>query len=144
MTAENYITFSPERNFTSFFSLIKELRPHLDEMTFKNLYDEARKADDYTLIGFEREGKLVAAMGYRVLHDLVHGRHLYIDDLVTTESVRSMGIGAILLKKAEAIAAELNCPNLRLCTGIANEGGKRFYEKNGWDFRSVVFKKKLK
>lgn len=143
MSSENYIIFDPDKNFTTFFPLIRELRPHLKEESFRELYAEAHRADRYTLVGLERDGVLVAAMGYRILHDLVHGRHLYIDDLVTTESARSQGIGAVLLRHAEALAKELSCTNLRLCTGVANEGGKRFYERNGWEFRSVVYKKKL-
>jgi len=38
-------------------------------------------------------------MGYRLLHDFVHGRHLYIDDLVVTSRLRSSGLGAELLKR---------------------------------------------
>lgn len=82
-------------------------------------------------------------MGYRIITDFVHGRHLYIDDLVTSEEVRSQGHGATLLKYAEAMAKQKGCSNLRLCTGIDNEGGKRFYEKNSWNLRAVVYKKKL-
>ena len=43
-------------------------------------------------------------MGYRFLHDYVHGKHVYIDDLVTTAAIRSQGAGAKLLKYAEMIA----------------------------------------
>jgi ribosomal protein S18 acetylase RimI-like enzyme len=82
-------------------------------------------------------------MGHRVLHDFVHGKHLYIDDLVTTVSHRSKGIGALLLKRAEVDAQQLGCQSLRLCAGVSNEDGKRFYEKQQWQFRSVVYKKKL-
>lgn len=82
-------------------------------------------------------------MGYRVLCDFVHGRHLYIDDLVTDENIRSKGYGATLLKEAEKIAQENGCTNLRLCTGIDNDRGKTFYEKNNWNLRAVVYKKKL-
>lgn len=140
---DSFLTFHPEKNLSLFFPVIRELRPHLDEKSFLDLYEKARASDQYSIIGLMRNDELLGAMGYRILHDFVHGRHLYVDDLVTTENARSQGIGAILLKKAEALAIELNCSNLRLCTGIANEGGKRFYTKNGWDIRSVAFKKKL-
>jgi hypothetical protein len=35
------------------------------------------------------------------------------------------------------------CDGLRLCTGIENESGKRFYEREGWTLKAVAFKKKI-
>ena len=78
-----------------------------------------------------------------MLHDFVHGRHLYIDDLITDPRLRSRGYGAQLLRHAEELAPTLGCHNLRLCTGIENERGKGFYERAGWKLRAVVYKRKL-
>lgn len=123
-----FIPYSPSRSH-EFFELLKQLRPHLTYEKFQELFQEAQKTGGYELIAIESENKLAGLMGHRVICDFVHGRHLYIDDLVTSEEVRSKGYGAILLKHAEDIAKEKSCTNLRLCTGIENEGGKRFYEK---------------
>ncbi len=82
-------------------------------------------------------------MGYRISYDFVHGKHIYVDDLVTSENHRSQSYGAMLLKHAEDLAKEHNCTNLRLCTGIDNDRGKRFYERNLWSLRAVVYKKKI-
>jgi hypothetical protein len=35
------------------------------------------------------------------------------------------------------------CPRLRLCTGIQNEKGKAFYERNGWNLRAVAYKTQI-
>jgi ribosomal protein S18 acetylase RimI-like enzyme len=126
-----------------FFPLLKELRPHLDLASFTKLYAEARSTSGYQILGIEEHGELLALMGYRILTDFVHGRHLYIDDLITAPHVRSRGLGAMLLQEAERIALDNGCQGLRLCTGIDNEAGKRFYEKNLWQLRAVAFKKKL-
>ncbi len=126
-----------------FYPVMKELRKELSYQDFLNLYEQAHKADGYEVVGYEINGKVVAVMGYRVLHDLVHGKHLYIDDLVSTESHRSKGLGAKLLAHAETLAKEYSCKGLRLCTGIENESGKKFYERNGWNLRAVAYKKKL-
>lgn len=99
--------------------------------------------DGYEIIAIEAENEILAVMGYRILHDYVHGKHLYIDDLVSTKSYRSEGLGAKLLVYAEELAKELGCKVLRLCTGIDNELGKKFYERNGWSLRAVAYKKKL-
>jgi GNAT superfamily N-acetyltransferase len=89
------------------------------------------------------DGKVIAVMGYRILFDFVHGKHLYIDDLVTTEACRSKGYGAQLLSFAERKAQRQGCQGLRLCTGVENENGKRFYERHGWNPRTLAYKKRV-
>jgi len=69
-------------------------------------------------VAIEDGGRIVAVMGYRFLSDFVRGKHVYVDDLVSTESARSKGLGAELLKFAEDVAARSGCKSLRLCTGI--------------------------
>lgn len=126
-----------------FFQLLKQLRPHLSLEDFDTTYQEAKTANGYQLLGIALNSRLVALMGYRVLDDFVHGRHLYIDDLVVDEAERSKGLGGTLLNQAEVIAKNLNCSRLRLCTGVENENAKTFYERNGWDLKAVVFKKTI-
>jgi len=125
------------------FPLMKELRPHLSIEEFLSIYHDAHQADQYEIAALEKDGQLLALMGYRVMTDFVRGRHLYIDDLVSTEKIRSKGLGAQLLLHAEQIAQHKNCKILRLCTGIENERGVKFYEKNGWTKRAFAYVKKL-
>lgn len=75
--------------------------------------------------------------------NFVHGKHLYVDDLVVTKEKRSSGMGAELLRYAEAEAARHQCQGLRLCTGIDRKEAQRFYEKNGWAPKALTYKKKL-
>ncbi len=125
------------------FPVMKELRPHLTFLRYVELTQEAAKRDGYEILAVFDQDKCVGAMGYRILFDFVHGKHLYVDDLVITESCRSQGLGAKLLQYAEDIAREHRCEVLRLCTGIENQAGKRFYDREGWALRAVVYKKKL-
>lgn len=132
-----------EAEIAATYPVIRELRQDLTLPDFISLVAEARRRDDYELVAAFEGAACVAAMGYRVLFDLVHGKHLYVDDLVVTESHRSRGLGARLLGHAEGEAQRRGCRSLRLCAGIENVGGRRFYERNGWFARSLVFKKKL-
>ena len=127
----------------SVLPLLKELRPQIDAKDFLFIFDKAKAADDFTFYGYYDGSECVGLMGVRFLYDYVHKFHLYIDDLVVTENKRSSGVGAELLKFAETLAKKKNCTGLRLCTGTENDSGKRFYEREHWNLRAVVYKKKL-
>jgi len=124
------------------YPVMKELRPQLSYEDYLSIYEDSHKADGYEIVAIEDNDQILALMGYRFLSDYVRGRHLYIDDLVTTQKIRSQGLGAELLKLAEFIAKKNGCASLRLCTGIENERGVTFYERNGWRKRSFAFVKK--
>ena len=126
------------------YLVIKELRPHLSFDEFISVYDESHSSDGYELVAIEEGEKIVAVMGYRFLSDFVRGRHLYIDDLVSAGSARSRGLGAELLNFAETVCRQSGLSSLRLCTGIENERGVNFYERNGWTKRAFAYAKKLK
>lgn len=125
------------------FTVLRELRPHLSFRDFMRVYRHAQRTDRYSVAALFIEEACVAVMGYRVLVDCAHGRHLYVDDLVTSAAFRGKGLGAKLLKYAETKAGALRCKSLRLCVGVENEGGKRFYEREGWRARSIAYKKVL-
>ncbi len=132
----------------SAFTLMLQLRPHISLDQFRTIYQAAHKADEYTLYGYftnesSKSNQLVGLMGIRTLFDYVHGKHLYIDDLVVDEKFRSSGIGKKLLEFSEELARKENCTGLRLCTGVDNKDGMRFYEREKWNQRAVVYKKKL-
>lgn len=126
------------------FPVMKELRPHLTFDDYISIYEDAHRSDGFEIVAIEEDNKILAVMGYRILSDYVRGKHVYIDDLVSSESARSKGLGAELLKYAEGLAKDLNCTTLRLCTGIENERGVKFYERNGWTKRAFAYTKTLK
>lgn len=137
-------TVSDKADLERCYPVIKELRPQLTYEEYLSIYDDSHKADGYEIVAIEANNQILAVMGYRFLSDYVRGKHLYIDDLVTSEKVRSKGLGAELLKFAENIALDNGCKILRLCTGIENERGIKFYDRNGWVKMSFAYTKKLK
>lgn len=138
------VTIQTQDELKKIYPLILQLRDHLSLESFLILFKQANSANNYTLLAIEdKNEEYIAAMGYRIITDFIHGKHLYIDDLITNVNHRSKGIGAKLLEVASTIAADNKCNNLRLCTGIQNDAGKKFYEKNGWQLKAVVYKKKL-
>ncbi len=132
-----------ENEVSVIFDLLKELRTTLSKEEFTDIYFEAKKADRYTFYGYYIDQNCVGLMGLRYLYDYVHKHHLYIDDLVVNKDYRSQGIGMILLEFAEDLARANACTGLRLCTGIDNKEGIRFYERENWAARAIAFKKKI-
>lgn len=120
---------------------MRELRSELSLQDYLAYIAAAHASNGYTLVGLFEGSTCLVLIGYRYLIDLAHGIHLYVNDLVVTQSCRSKGFGATLLRYAEEEARRANCRRLRLCTGVGNDKAKRFYEKNGWHQRSVVHKK---
>jgi GNAT superfamily N-acetyltransferase len=139
----NPIREIPSDKIDSVLSLLRELRPHVTLNDLHSVYQKASQADQYGFYGFFEGESCIGLMGLRFLTDFVHGFHLYIDDLVVTQTKRSSGVGAALLQFAEDLAKKKNCSGLRLCTGTENAEGKRFYEREKWNLRAVVYKKKI-
>lgn len=137
----NIQTLTSKQDLEKVYPLIRELRTELDFSQFMQIYEEAHKRDGYTVVAVEESGKFIGAMGYRLLFDFVHGKHVYIDDLVVTEESRSKGIGKGLLDYANEVGIREGCERLRLCTGTENEQGIRFYKRENWTLRAIVFKK---
>ena len=125
------------------FTVLKELRQKLNFRDYLDIYKKASEKDCFCLVGVFEGKNCLAVMGYRILYDFVHGKHLYIDDLIVTDKCRSQGMGAHLLNHAEKIAQENQCRGLRLCTGIDNHRGKKFYERNNWIAKSIAFKRPI-
>lgn len=132
---------STDQELRQAFRVLRELRTTLDWETFTSIYRCAERADGYCLVGLFSNNELVGVMGMRILFDFVHGKHVYIDDLVVSGAMRSKGMGRALLKYAEEYASEMDCRKLRLSTGTENTRGMAFYEREGWTLRSVTYKK---
>ena len=85
-------------------------------------------------------GKPVAVAGFRVGENLAWGRHLYVDDLVTSAEHRSKGYGALLLGWLRGIAKERGCRELHLDSCVQRTDAHRFYLREGLTLSSYHFK----
>jgi len=120
------------------FRVMYQLRPHLVESEFVG---RVRKQQDagYRLVYIEDEGRVVAIAGFRIGDTLAWGRHLYVDDLVTDETVRSRGYGQRLFDWLLALARDEGCGEFHLDSAVHRFGAHRFYLANRMDIRSHHF-----
>ena len=83
----------------------------------------------------------VGLMAFPAFHR--DGLHGYVTAMVVDEGARGGGIGAALLKAAEAWFAERGVKRVNLTTALHREEAHAFYEKNGYTFTGKRYTKIL-
>lgn len=113
------------------YPVMAQLRPHLtgaDEFVARW---RRQAAQGYRLLALLYGTRVAALAGFRVQENLVHGRYLYVDDLVTDAALRGSGLGEMLMTRLQQEARTLGCSKLVLDTPLSNSLGQRFYFRNG-------------
>lgn len=133
VVTDRFTLHSPEsdRDVRACFELMRELRPHLSG---PNAFVEQvcrQAAAGYRLLAVWHNSEPVALAGYRYLENLVHGRFMYVDDLVTRRASRRDGLGRILIDALRERARHDGCARLVLDTGLSNALAQRFYFRQG-------------
>lgn len=138
-TKHQILPIDDENGVRRCYPLMAQLRPHLaSAQEFTERW--RRQADEgYQLIALQEGERVLALAGFRVQENLVHGRFLYVDDLVTDASLRSHGYGEILISFLKNRTQELACSKLVLDTALSNSLGQRFYFRNGLLATSLRF-----
>jgi GNAT superfamily N-acetyltransferase len=120
-----------EAGVAACYPLMRELRPHLASAAeFLERWRRQVTTGYRLLAGWEGD-RPVALAGFRVQENLVLGRFLYVDDLVTLPEQRSHGYGAKLMTRLVQEARDRECCRLTLDTPLTNVLGHRFYYRNG-------------
>lgn len=118
--------------------VMRQLRPHLDADRFVNQV-RRQQASGYELVVLEADGAVQAVAGFRVLEQLVRGRVLYVDDLVTDADARSRGYGDALIDWLVVHARAAGCTALELDSGVQRHGAHRFYLRKRMDITAYHF-----
>jgi GNAT superfamily N-acetyltransferase len=113
------------------FPVMHELRPNLSSAADFIAYVGRQRAFGYRLLVVWRNATPVALAGYRDQENLVHGPHLFVDDLITAEGERGRGHGARLLESIATEARASGRGKVVLGTALANTLAHRFYYRQG-------------
>ena len=139
LSSELDIRVVREAEIAACYSLMRLLRPHLtSEAEFIERW-QRQSEQGYAIVALWRAQRPVALTGFRVQENLVHGRFLYVDDLVTDENERRHGHGALLLNRLKAEGRALGCRKLVLDTALENTLAHRFYYRQGLLAMSLRF-----
>ena len=130
MTAPRIVAVG-EAELGACYELMRQLRPHLKSQEDFIARWRRQSADGYRIVALWAERGPVALAGYRIAENLVHGKVLYVDDLVADHTARSRGHGAQLLNRLKEDGRALGCNKLVLDTGLDNFLAHRFYFRQG-------------
>ena len=122
--------------------VLKQLRTELTYKEFEDLIYDMRHMD-YKMLGIMDGEVLITYAGVAVQTNLYHKRHLFVFDLVTDERYRSKKYGKMMLDYLVDYAKVGMCENIVLSSGFEKENAHRFYEVNGFDKKSFIFKKSV-
>ena len=119
--------------------VMHQLRPHLADADDFIARVHRMRADGYRLLAAWQGAQALALGGYRLQENLVYGRFLYLDDLVTLDSARGQHWGQQVIVAVQAIASQADCAHFVLDTGITNTGAQRFYARQGLANNAIRF-----
>ena len=124
------------------FEVMSALRTHLKRDDFLSTV-RYMEAEGYRLAYIEVRNTVVTVAGYRISTNLFMGRHLYVDDLVTSANHRSKGFGGRLIKWLREVAIAEGCQYFDLDSGTHRGRSHKFYFENGMTIASYHFSEKL-
>ena len=122
--------------------VMHELRTEMSLDEFRATY-EAGYATGYRVAALFDEGECRAAAGYHLTYGFLHGRFMYIDDLVTASVHRSKSYGKALNDYLTDLARREGCSGVQLDSGTHRTDAHRFYFREGYVITSFHFVRKF-
>lgn len=97
--------------------------------------DAMRDSSEYVVYVAELSGKGVAGwIGLRISRSVEQDACAEITGLIIDESIRSCGIGRILLDVGERWAREQGCESVSVHSNVVRQRAHQFYERNGYAY----------
>jgi len=131
-----------DEEVASTYLAMRQLRSHLEEGEYVGWIGRMREVG-YRLAAVVDDERVRCVAGFRIVDFLYTGKHLYVDDLVTDEGVRSGGHGHLILDWLAAEATKNGCGQLHLDSGVQRYDAHRFYFREGMRICSYHFAKEL-
>lgn len=121
---------------------ILELYLHLHERKIpddnehlKTVWDKIINDENYHLIVYEKDGKIVSSVTCVIIPNLTRNvrPYAFIENVVTDKAYRGQGIASSLLDYAKQIAKKNSCYKMMLLTSSKKRSTHRFYRKAGYN-----------
>jgi GNAT superfamily N-acetyltransferase len=130
-------TLTSDEHIADVFALVAQLRPRIAGGTIDAFIAQfhQQQEDGYAAAVGCIDARPVVFAGYRPAHTLARGPHLFVDDLVTDESVRGQGHGRAMLRWLAGRALELGLPRVHL---DSRDTARGFYADAGFEFSTSI------
>jgi GNAT superfamily N-acetyltransferase len=119
--------------------VLRELRRYIGRAEDFVAQIRRQQQQGYRLLAAWQASRVVACAGFSVKETLISGRVVHVDELVTTRSVRSQGLGKRLLTALTEVAQNEGCRAVALDCGTRNARAHRFYFREGMRITSFRF-----
>ena len=125
------------------YPLMNILRPLLIESEFSDQVSRQQE-QGYHLVMLQEDHIPVSLLGYRLVENLIVGKFLYVDDLVTDPDLKQRGYASRLLNWAVEVAKQHNCCAVQLDSGFGNIDAHRLYLNQGFQLNAHHLHKSLR
>ena len=105
----------------------------LRDIGIEERVDFVLKRENSAYILCEFDETIVGIVGYDI-----HGEWAYINLLAVRLQYRGMGIGRLLVQRAERELRQRGVKHVKVCTWSTNEGAIRLYRSLGYDVEEVL------
>ena len=133
-------------DFESVVALLQQLWPEkrLDRASLRTVFDRALSSNDQGYLCAVEGGHVVGFCSMSLENSLwVEGRLAIVEEIVVDARNRGRGIGASLMNAAVEWSRTHGARRLELDSAHHRKEALRFYERNGFENRGMVFSKSL-
>jgi GNAT superfamily N-acetyltransferase len=127
-----------DQDYDAVLDVLLHLRPSYNAETL-SAQIKKQQSKGYRVVYVKSASTILAVAGFYIGEKLAWGKHIYIDDLVTNPQHRSTGVGRFLMAWLKQHAAENNCTQLHLDSGVQRFQAHKFYLREGFHIASHHF-----
>ena len=120
-------------------SVLLQLRPGYDLANLKRQIKKQQNMGYQIAYVTTDNAKVLCVAGFVIGEKLAWGKHIYIDDLVTSETYRSKGAGTLLINWLKDYALKMGCQQIHLDSGVQRFPAHRFYLREHFNIASHHF-----
>lgn len=137
------IEFIPRDKIQSILPLLEKLDSKISRVTLQEHLNQMLE-HNYQCIGVYDDEHLIGISGLWTLYKYYMGKHIEPDNVIILPEYRDKGIGRRLVQWIEQYALEQGCRSVELNCYVANDKGRKFWEREGYIPLGMHYQKKLK
>ena len=124
-----------ESELTRVAPALLELRTHFPDEAAIIEQIKQQQTDGYQIAHVESEGEVLCIAGFVIEQKLAWGKHIYVDDLITSSQKRSTGAGKAIMDWLKQFGWDNDCSQLHIDSGVQGFAAHKFYLREGFSIK---------